>query len=306
VLAVGGAAVDTVIRLDRLPGHDEKVVGELVGFMPGGPAGNFACAASRLGLRAGVMAAVGSDEAGERIVSEFQHFGVDTSCVRVLAGDKSNFTVTLIDPSGEKAIVVVPMLTEGYRLDDPDRPLPRSRLVFGMPDLQGRFWAVARQARECGAEVMIDIERTVLPERGDLGALLAEVDLVSFNRDSFVAATGAAPAIEAARALLRFGPHTVIVTLGARGALAVTRDDAAEAPGYPVEVVDSTGASDTFNAAFARAMLDGKPLADRLHFANAAAALAVTALGPRGRLPDEEEVEGFIRTSRESRVDSRQ
>jgi ribokinase/sulfofructose kinase len=295
ILAVGGASVDTVSRLDHLPSHDQKVMGELVGVLPGGPAGNFACAASRFGPRVGILAAVGSDEAGTLIVSEFQRYGVDTSRIRVIEGAKSNFTVSLVDPSGEKAIVVVPMLADAYALDDSGQEPPRARLLFGMPDPHGHFFAVARPARKCGAQVMIDIELTTLSELPDPVALLPEADIVSFNRDSFIAVTGDLPAIAAARALLVHGPHTIIVTRGAGGALAVTRDEAAECPGYPVTVVDSTGASDTFNAAFASAMLAGQPLAERLRFANAAAAIAVTANGPRGHLPDTEEVAAFRR-----------
>lgn len=294
VLAVGGAGLDTVITLERLPSHDEKVVGALVGRLPGGPAANFACAAARLGLRVAALAAVGDDEAGRLIVEDFRRHGVDTSLIRVHAGRPSNFTVSLVDPSGEKAIVVVPMLDEPYSPDLAERVPPRVRLLYGMPDDRGRFGALARRARERGVEVMIDVEPTTVTGRLDLGALLADVDVASFNRAGFVAATGEQPTTGAARRLLRAGPRTVVVTLGSGGALAVTEADAASCPGYPVRVVDSTGAGDTFNAAFARGMLVGTPLAARLRFASAAAALAVTGLGPRGRLPTVPEVEAFV------------
>jgi hypothetical protein len=175
-------------------------MGELVGFLPGGPAGNFACAASRFSPRVGILAAVGSDEAGALIVSEFQRYGVDTSRIRVIEGAKSNFTVSLVDPTGEKAIVVVPMLADAYVLDDSGQEPPRARLLFGMPDPHGHFFAVARPARKCGAQVMIDIELTTLSELPDPVALLPEADIVSFNRDSFIAVTGDLPAIAAARA----------------------------------------------------------------------------------------------------------
>jgi sugar/nucleoside kinase (ribokinase family) len=295
VLAVGGATVDTVITVDRLPSHDEKVMGNLVGHLPGGPAGNFACAASRLGLRVVQLAEVGDDEAGRRIVADFQRYGVDTALIEMIPATRSNFTIGMVDPSGEKAMVVVPMLEEPCRLDRAQTVLPRTRLLFIMPNDRARFAALARLAHDCGVSVMIDVEPTVLGGNAELGSLLRNADIVCFNRDSFTAATGAEPTIAAARPLLELGPKTVVVTLGARGALAVERDAAAECDGYRVDVVDTTGASDTFNAAFARAMLDGAPLATCLQFANAAAALAVTALGPRGHLPNEAEVASFMR-----------
>lgn len=296
VLAIGGAAVDTVITLDHLPAHDEKVLGKLAGHLPGGPSGNFACAASRLGLRVAVLAEVGDDEPGRLIVADFQRHGVDTSLIQVIDGAASNFTIGLIDPSGEKAMVVVPMLADEPPLDIVARVLPRTRLLYGMPHDRERFDALIQIAHESGAEVMIDVERTILSANPDLARFLDGIDIVSFNEESFIAATGENPSIEGACRLLQYGPHTVVVTRGARGALAVTKDEAAEAPGFRVEVVDTTGASDTFNAAFARALLSGKPLGDGVRFANAAAALSVTGLGPRGRLPDENEVEAFLRT----------
>jgi sugar/nucleoside kinase (ribokinase family) len=304
VLAVGGATVDTVITVARLPSHDEKVMGKLVGHLPGGPAGNFACAASRLGLRVAQVAEVGDDAAGRRIVAEFQRYGVDTALIEVIPGTSSDFTIGLVDPSGEKAMVVVPMQEAPCRLDRARTVLPGARLLFTMPNNRAQFAALARLARDCGVLVMIDIEPTVLAGGPDLGTLLRDPDIVSFNRDSFVAATGVEPTIAAARQMLDLGPRIVVVTLGARGALAVERDAAAECAGYRVDVVDTTGASDTFNAAFARATLDGAPLTTCLQFANAAAALAVTALGPRGHLPSAAEVASFM--SRQSSVVSRQ
>lgn len=296
VLAVGGSGLDTVITLDRLPGHDEKVVGRFVGYMPGGPASNFACAASRLGLRVATLARVGDDEAGRRMIDDFARFGVDTSFIQIVTGSASNFTICLVDPSGEKSVVVVPMLDEAVPLDVARDLLPRTKLIFTMPNDPARFRELAAVAHDRGAEVMVDLEPTVVPDPQALHQLLADVDIASFNRDSFVFATGEEPSVDAARRFLALGPRLVIVTSGAAGSLAVTRDDAAEAEAFPVEVVDTTGASDTFNAAFVAAMLAGEPLAERLRYASAAAAIAVMGLGARGRLPDEAEVRDFLVT----------
>jgi sugar/nucleoside kinase (ribokinase family) len=141
---------------------------------------------------------------------------------------------------------------------------------------------------------MIDVETTVGANRPALERILGETDIAGFNQDGFLAATGHPPSIEAAHELLDFGPHTVVVTRGAAGALTVTHDDVAEHPGFSVPVVDTTGAGDTFNAAFVAATLRGDPLAARLRFANAAGALSVTAMGPRGLLPTRDEIEAFL------------
>ncbi|MFN8593379.1 MAG: carbohydrate kinase family protein [Thermomicrobiales bacterium] len=294
VVSVGGAGLDTVITLDRLPAHDEKVLGAFVGYVGGGPASNFACAASRLGLRATTLGKVGNDDAGRLIVKGFAQFGVDTSNIQVIPGQASNFTICMIDPSGEKAVVVVPMLDEALPHDVVERVLPQSRLLFGMPNDREEFGKLIAVAHASGTEVMIDVEATVVPDPPDMVNFLAGVDIASFNQASFTVATGDEPSLAAARKLLAHGPRLVVVTLGARGALAVSRDDIAESPGFAIEVVDTTGASDTFNAAFVRAMFDGASLVEGLRFANAAAALAVTGFGARGHLPDREEVARFL------------
>ena len=81
VLTIGGIDMDLVLTVPELPGPDLKVMGDLVGSMPGGPAANFACAASRLGLRVAALAEVGDDPAGQVIIDDFASYGVDTSLI---------------------------------------------------------------------------------------------------------------------------------------------------------------------------------------------------------------------------------
>lgn len=294
VLTIGGIDMDVVVTVPELPGPDLKVMGELVGNMPGGPAANFACAASRLGLRVAAMAEVGEDPPGQIIVDDFASYGVDTSMMLVRPGGRTCFTIILIPPGGEKAIVVVPTFQPEYPPEQLRAALRQSRLMYLMPQHASQFAVLAGEAHACGAEVMIDVEPTVGNDHERMRQILAHVDVASFNQFGFTAATGEAPSADAARRLLDTGPHTVVVTLGSRGALAVTRDQVAEHPGYRVAAVDTTGAGDTFNAAFVSATARGLPLAERLRFACGAGALSVTGMGPRGRLPTLAEVEEFI------------
>jgi ribokinase/sulfofructose kinase len=200
----------------------------------------------------------------------------------------------MIDPTGEKAIVVIPTFQHDYSLEIAAGALARSRMLYLMPQHLDRFLALARLAHQYGAEVMIDVEATVCGQRDRLEQILAQTDIASFNQAGFAAAAGQPVSIEAAQSLLAFGPHTVMVTRGEAGSLAVTRGEVAEHPGYRVAVVDTTGAGDTFNAAFLAATLQGKPLEERLQFANAAAAISVTALGARGWLPTTSDIETFL------------
>jgi ribokinase/sulfofructose kinase len=297
MLAVAGVDADLVLKVDYLPGDDDKVMGSMVGWMAGGPTANSACAASRLGLRVAALAMIGDDRTGRIILDSYAEFGVDTALVELVPDLTSPFTVILIPPNGEKAIVVVPGSRPVYRMDRVEQALRQARVMYMLPGARAQFLEFARLAHTCGAEVMIDVESTSGIDPSSLEEVLAPVDIASFNKDGFIAATGEQPALESLRSLLDFGPHTIVVTLGAHGALAATAGQFAQLPGHRVAAVDTTGAGDTFNAAFLCATLDGLGLEERLRFANAAAALSVTGMGPRGCLPARVEVEEFLKTS---------
>jgi ribokinase len=100
---------------------------------------------------------------------------------------------------------------------------------------------------------------------------------------------------QAAQALLAFGVRQgVILTLGARGSFALTRESEAYAPALPVQPVDPTGAGDAFNGAFAVALAEGQPLEQALRFANAAGALCVAVAGAEPSLPRRADVERMM------------
>jgi ribokinase/sulfofructose kinase len=294
IIAAGGVDVDFVMQVDRLPGHGEKVLGKFVGRLPGGTVANFACAASQLGSRVASLSTVGPDEDGQQVIDGFKAFGVSTEHVLVRSDVNTHFTVILIEPSGERSIVVVPMFSEAYDEAYLEKVISQGRAFYTMPNNAELFTQMSHAARRHAVEVMIDVESTIGADRPTLERILRGVDIASFNEAGLVAISGEEPTVAGARRLLAFGPHTVVVTLGKHGALAVTATEAAQVPGWKVTVRDTTGAGDTFNAAFLTTTLRGMPLAERLAFANATAALATTGIGPRGKLPTTDEVEQFM------------
>jgi ribokinase len=295
VVAVGGTDVDLVITVDELPELGEKVLGRHVGWLAGGTVANFAAAAGRLGLRVASFCTVGGDDVGQLVVDDFHRYGVSTEFVTGRDDVKTHYCVILVTPSGERSIVVVPMFDEGFDPEESRRALSQARAMYMMTNRANRFVEMAQLARESGALVMIDVETTLGADRATLERILPWVDIASFNESGLIASSGEAPTIEGARRLLDYGPQVVVVTLGSRGALAVSQDEEAQVGGFPVTVRDTTGAGDTFNAAFLAGTLRGDPLEERVAFANATASLSVTGLGPRGHLPTRDEVDAFMR-----------
>ncbi len=293
ILAIGGIDADLVLKVPSIPGHDEKVAAEFAGWLSGGPVGNMACAASRLGLRVHAVCQVGSDEGGQRFLADYTTAGVDVALCDVREGDITPFTVVLIDPSGEKVILYVSPFRPTYDLDRIGQALLRTRIMFMLPHSDD-FLVLAALAKEQGALVMTDIEPGSHDDPSHLAAVLRVTDIASFNQFGVRAWAGKEPTPQLARELTAMGPAIVLFTLGADGAIGATSEQALHCAGHTVSVVDTTGAGDTFHGAFATAYLDGAALDQALTFANAAGALSVTALGPRGLLPRTTEVQQFL------------
>jgi sugar/nucleoside kinase (ribokinase family) len=302
-IAVGAAAVDLVVRVPRLPSYDDKVVGALVGRLAGGTMANFACALARLGGRAAWMGSVGADPDGALLMKEFRRVGVETRHVRVDRAQPTNFTVILLGRSAERAIVVVPTLQDRLPGAAPLRAyLSDARFVYLSPHNLSLARRVAAEAVAAGCRVALEVEPTAGLTAAGGAHVLRHTYLAVFNRAglaSFWKQGGVLPLRETARAarrVLDLGPQIVVVTLGRRGSIAVDGHQLLVHPAFRVQAVDTTGAGDCFAAATVWGLCRGWPLNRIATYANAAAALSTTGVGPRGHLPTHREVVRFLRS----------
>ncbi len=298
VVGINGLDYDMVLAVDHLPSHDEKISVRLLGNFPGGPVGNFACAASRLGLRVAVSARLGVDTQAEAIISELVAFGVNTDWIVQHQSHHTDFTVIMVDPSGERAILVVAPPdgeSSGQDVVIPEVIFQSQYLYLSMHSYQ-QVGAWLPKIRRHGVKVMIDIENTKQALDIPLQTILANCDIASFNRAGFQAFTKREPEAALLESLLEESNcEIILVTLGHEGVMGVCRQEkAVHTPGFIVPVKDTTGAGDTFNAAFLAARLSKMPLVEALRFSTAASALSVTAFGPKGKMPDWLEVTSFL------------
>ncbi len=297
IVALGDCDVDLYVRVERLPNHDEKVPGDHLGVYGGGVAANFACAASMLGMRTGLISTVGDDGFGEKALSSLREYGVDTHGVSAVEGAPTYYSVVALDRTGEKALIIV--RTEAFFPKWEYVPLAyieRAKLLHIAPfDLQVAARAAAHAA-QAGIPVSVDLEPSMVG--GGLSALtplLRHTRLLFPNELCMNALFGERRVEEGAELLLGLGPKVVVVTRGAQGAFITSGSESFSSAAYGVQVRDTTGAGDCFNAAFVSSWLRGEPLASCGRFAAAAAALSITEVGARGKLPSREEVHSFLR-----------
>ena len=292
LLALGDPCVDLVYLAPRLPGWDDKTRGTMLGLFGGGTEANAACNAARLGWRCALFGRTGDDLHADFIHRDLAQHGVQLQHLARQARGSSSVAVVAVSAQGERSVVWLPPA------DDEDAPPPdrgaerrdalaRSRWAYTMPYDAEALATLARETEAAGTLLAIDIEREgTRAVAGGLGPLLQQADLVFLNQGGFEAATGLAPDGDTLQALCRGGrARTIVVTLGAEGALAADRDQGtAQAAACPAEVVDTTGAGDTFNATFLVARDRGEPLAAALQQACRAAARTVSVFGARGAL----------------------
>jgi sugar/nucleoside kinase (ribokinase family) len=295
LLCLGGASVDLLLQAPAVPAADAKLRVQFAGRVGGGLMANAACAAARLGVRTGWAGLLGSDDGARLLREDFNRFGVDTALAQTVAGQDSDFCVILLTPGGERTILIVNTLPSPPPLDGPTlAALERTRLVYCLPYALDWFEQVAATVHAGGGRVAVDIESATNLSGSELHQALSLSDMVFCDTSGLQHAAGTIDPHTGARALLAIGPQHLVVTLGSRGAWAFTHQEAQYAPAFKVPVVDSTGAGDCFHAAYLAGLLEGMPLAGRLRYASAAAALSVQGMGARGSLPDRNAVERFL------------
>lgn len=290
MVGIGQSSIDHVGLVDGLPGLGGKQPLLAYERRAGGQIATAVLATSRLGLRSAFLGTVGDDEASLAVLGPLRAAGVDVEGVRVRAHTPTQLALILVDrETGERTVAWYrdPRL----RLKPGElrrESIERGRaLLLDAGDPEAATWA-AKVAREAGIPVVLDAD-TVLP---GIDALLAEVDFPVVSREFALAHSGGVRA--ALGSLLSLGARLAVVTLGELGAFAADRERERPAPGYVVEVRDSTGAGDAFHAGFVWGMLEGLPAEEVLRAANAVAALNCRAPGAQGGLPTREVLLAFL------------
>ncbi|MFI9339905.1 ribokinase [Streptomyces sp. NPDC052773] len=292
LLVVGSANADLVIGVERRPGPGETVLGSDLAVHPGGKGANQAVAAARLGARTALLARVGDDAHGRLLLDAQRAAGVDTVGVLV-GGAPTGVALITVDPSGDNSIVVSPgangkltpadiraagSLFHASRVVSAQLEIPLETVVEVVRTLPPgtRFVLNPSPPRPLPQEVLTACDPLIVNEH-EARVLLGEAGVGDVPEDW-------------ARLLLARGPRSVVVTLGARGALVASAEGVARVPSVRVEAVDTTGAGDAFTAALAWRLGSGESLADAAAYAARVGAAAVTRAGAQESYPTAAEV----------------
>lgn len=278
--------MDLVVTSSRRPGAGETVLGESFKTVPGGKGANQAVAAARLGAEVVMIGRVGDDTFGTDILENFKANRVNTSNVKPVTHSESG-TAHIILAEGDNSIVVVEAanreVTPAY-VDEAAEAIRNADIVLIQQEIPEE--TVIHVSQLC-AKYKTPLLLNPAPARAVPQEVIDNASYITPNEhEAEILFKGMKPA-EA----LRQHPNKLFITEGSKGVRYYDGNEEVLVPTYKVEAVDTTGAGDTFNAAFAVALAEGKLIQDSVRFANRAASLSVTKFGAQGGMPTRDEVE---------------
>ncbi|KUN36718.1 ribokinase [Streptomyces longwoodensis] len=296
LLVVGSANADLVIGVERRPGAGETVLGSDLAVHPGGKGANQAVAAARLGARTALLARVGDDAYGRLLLESQRAAGVDTVGVLV-GGAPTGVALITVDPSGDNSIVVSP----GANARLTPRDVRAATSLFHASRVVSAQLEIPVETVEEVVRILPPDTRFVLnpsPPRPLDTEVLAACDPLIVNEHEAKVLLGEAYEVASgpedwARLLLAKGPRSVVVTLGAGGALVASSEGVVRVEAVAVDAVDTTGAGDSFTAALAWRLGAGASLAEAAACAARVGAVAVTRRGAQESFPTADEVEAL-------------
>jgi ribokinase len=251
---------------------------------PGGKGSNQAVGTARLGANSYFVGIIGDDKLGEIATDLYVQEGVDTTYLHKTAQMATGVGFIILNQAGENGIILdmsANKLMDVAFVEHAETQIARSNVVMAVLEIPV---AAAAHGLKLGKKHGV---RTILnpaPATKLDNTVLNYVDYLTPNETELRILMGLAPndptpTQDLAAQLRARGVGTLIVTMGEKGALILTEDSAQEIPGVAVEVVDTTGAGDAFNAGLAVALAEGRSLVDAVRYANCAGAIACTKLG---------------------------
>jgi sugar/nucleoside kinase (ribokinase family) len=294
ILVAGEINPDLILTGEVMPefGQVEKLVDSAT-LAIGSSSAIFACGAARLGLRVGFVGLCADDVFGRFMLAEMHRCCVDCSNVIVRSEGATGLSV-ILNRSSDRAILTFPGLMPALQAADiADALLEQARHLhvasyFLQAGLQPGLPSLFERAHRLHLTTSLDTNYDPSGAWAGVRELLNATDVFLPNGTEALAIAQAEDVESAARRLAAQA-GLVAVKLGPAGALACRGNALTHAAAIPVDVVDSVGAGDSFDAGFLFGYLNGWDLQKTLSFACACGALSMRKAGGTAGQPTLEE-----------------
>lgn len=300
ILVIGSLNLDMTVQVDHTPVVGETILSNKMEMNAGGKGANQACALGKLGADVTMLGAVGRDMYADIQLDSLNQAGVNTSRVIVKNDVSTGIALITVNSDGDNSIIVVSGANATLSKRDIDNNLDvieeSDIIIFQLEVPLETVCYAAELAKKMGKMVILD----PAPVPKDFpDELYHYVDIIKPNETELGMLTGIKDPEEhlkkAVDCLRKKGGKDVIVTLGEKGVYLDDKTSGAERiPAIKVQAVDTTAAGDSFTAALAIKLAEGRGLREAAIFANYVSAIVVTRKGAQSSIPNLEEVKRYI------------
>ncbi len=284
ITVVGSFAVGLTIRTPLLPIFGQTLLGSDFDMGPGGKGSNQAVGTARLGAASSFVGIIGEDKLGEIATDLYAIEGIDTTYLSKTSAKATGVGFIILNTEGNNFIILdmaANTLVDAAYVDQAEAQIAKSDAVMAVLEVPVK---AASRAMELGKKhgvrtILNPAPATALPDE-----IFRYVDILTPNETELRIIMGLppddpTPNAELAARLKARGVQTLVITQGSDGALIYGDDGITHVPSFKVDVVDTTGAGDSFNSGLAVALAEGKSLLDAVRYGCCAGALACTKLG---------------------------
>ncbi len=298
IVVVGSSNTDMVIKLERLPGPGETIIGGDFIMAAGGKGANQAVAAARLGGEVTFVAKVGTDMFGKQAIQNFQIEEINTNFIIEDDFSPSGVALIFVDRKGENSIAVASGANS--KLSEQDVAAAKQKIESAqvmLLQLETPLETV-RYAARLASETCTKVILNPAPARELDDSLLRLVTIITPNETEAELLTGVKVEDEksgkqAAEVLRTKGIANVVITMGSKGSFLVTEDQSLLIPTKKVKAADTTAAGDAFNGALAYALAKNESIENAVRFANLVGAFSATKMGAQPSMPSFDELRQF-------------
>ena len=297
VIGIGHCCQDSICVVENYPPEDGSThILSIDDSQGGGAVATALAAMARLGVSCAMMAHLGDDASGDRIIAGFAQYGVDTSLVRRVPGGRSSSSMVMVNPeNGSRTKFPYRDALPALSFDEEQRAaLSRAKVLH----LDGTRYENAVKAAQYarGAGVAVSLDGCSRQRDNALNLRLAALaDILIMNAVYPFAVSGRSDREEALKFFAGLGEKkAVMMTAGSEGSYALVDGRMEHFPAFSVRAVDTTGAGDVFHGAFLAKWLETQDIRQCVRFASAVSALKCLKPGGRSGIPTRREVEDFL------------
>lgn len=281
IAVIGSMSMDFVVQTEIVPEQGETVLGQSFKTFCGGKGANQGIAAARSGLDVIMIGAVGSDGFGDEIIANLTKNNINTDFIKKVDGQASGSAHITIN-EGDNRIVVVPGANYAITEELVDEALNQHsdiELMILQNEIPMAINAYAvKRANELGIKTLYNPAPAITVDQ----AILSDVSYLTPNEHEFKLLFDTSDLL----AVLKEYEEKLLITQGANGVTFAKEQQLVTIPANKVaNIVDTTGAGDTFNGYFAKGLVSDLTIEDSIKLGNLASSIAIQSEGAQDGIP---------------------